>query len=129
MFERGAPEAPRSAGRGRSGDITALLRACLLVLAVPEDVATAFRVAVPLWSVADDLRISAMLIRLSLIEMTAWIAPDREANPACMSGSRTARCTNALNATNLGSGLIDHSQKMTVAAMQIADMNVWAQRS
>ena len=29
----------------------------------------------------------------------------------------------------LGSGLIDHSQKMTVAAMQMADMKVWAQRS
>src|ERR1019366_9546606 len=30
---------------------------------------------------------------------------------------------------DLGSGLIDHSQKMTVAAMQIADMKVWAHRS
>ena len=29
----------------------------------------------------------------------------------------------------LGSGLIDLSQKMTVAAMQMADMKVWAQRS
>ncbi len=29
----------------------------------------------------------------------------------------------------LGSGLIDHSQKMTAAAMAIADMKVWAQRS
>jgi len=29
----------------------------------------------------------------------------------------------------LGSGLIDHSQKMTIAAIQIADMNVWAHRS
>jgi hypothetical protein len=30
---------------------------------------------------------------------------------------------------DLGSGLIDHSQKMTSAAIQIADMNVWAHRS
>ncbi|WP_284948063.1 PAS-domain containing protein [Acidisoma cladoniae] len=30
---------------------------------------------------------------------------------------------------DLGSGLIDQSQKMTAAAMQIADMKVWAQRS
>ena len=30
---------------------------------------------------------------------------------------------------DLGSGLIDQSQKMTVAAMQMADMNVWAHRS
>jgi hypothetical protein len=29
----------------------------------------------------------------------------------------------------LGSGLIDHSQKMTVAAMTMADMKVWAHRS
>ena len=29
----------------------------------------------------------------------------------------------------LGSGLIDQSQKMTIAAMQMADMKVWAQRS
>jgi hypothetical protein len=29
----------------------------------------------------------------------------------------------------LGSGLIDHSQKMTVAAIAMADMKVWAQRS
>ena len=30
---------------------------------------------------------------------------------------------------DLGSGLIDYSQKMTVAAMQIADMKVCAHRS
>ncbi len=29
----------------------------------------------------------------------------------------------------LGSGLIDQSQKMTVAARAMADMKVWAQRS
>ena len=29
----------------------------------------------------------------------------------------------------LGSGLIDHIQKMTMAAMTMADMKVWAQRS
>jgi hypothetical protein len=29
----------------------------------------------------------------------------------------------------LGSGLINHNQKMTVAAIAMADMNVWAQRS
>lgn len=29
----------------------------------------------------------------------------------------------------LGSGLIGQSQKMTAAAMQMADMKVWAQRS
>lgn len=29
----------------------------------------------------------------------------------------------------LGSGLIDHIQKMTIAAIAMADMKVWAQRS
>jgi hypothetical protein len=29
----------------------------------------------------------------------------------------------------LGSGLIDHIQKMTVAAIQMPDMKVWAHRS
>lgn len=29
----------------------------------------------------------------------------------------------------LGSGLIDYIQKMTIAAMAMADMKVWAQRS
>jgi hypothetical protein len=33
------------------------------------------------------------------------------------------------HARNLGSGLINHSQKMTAAAMQIAEKKVWAQRS
>ena len=31
---------------------------------------------------------------------------------------------NTLHMVGLGSGLIDYSQKMTMAAMQIADMNV-----
>ena len=30
---------------------------------------------------------------------------------------------------NLGSGLIDQSQKMTVAAIAMADLKAWAQRS
>ncbi len=40
----------------------------------------------------------------------------------------TTRARN-LAVRQLGSGLIDHSQKMTTAAMQIADMKVWAHRS
>jgi len=35
----------------------------------------------------------------------------------------------ALWVPTLGSGLIDQSQKMTVAAMEMADMKVWAHRS
>ncbi|MGI4793966.1 MAG: hypothetical protein ACRYG8_07770 [Janthinobacterium lividum] len=44
MFERGVPEVPRGAERRPVGDVTALLRACLVVLAVPEAVVSAFRV-------------------------------------------------------------------------------------
>ena len=38
---------------------------------------------------------------------------------------------NASSRSNLylGSGLIDQSQQMTAAAMQMADMKVWAHRS
>ena len=35
----------------------------------------------------------------------------------------------ALKAGDLGSGLIDQSQKMTVAAMAMAEKKVWAHRS
>ncbi len=40
-----------------------------------------------------------------------------------------ARAGVTVSLAELGSGLIDHSQKMTVAARQMADMNVWAHRS
>ena len=42
-------------------------------------------------------------------------------------GLRAARIDSLDN--DLGSGLIVYSQKMTVAAMQMADMKVWAHRS
>ena len=41
---------------------------------------------------------------------------------------RTARWERE-RGSQLGSGLIDQSQKMTVAAMEMADMKVWAHRS
>ncbi len=37
VFARGASDAARATRRGRAGDITALLRACLVALALPED--------------------------------------------------------------------------------------------
>ena len=43
--------------------------------------------------------------------------------------SDTTRFGNPLCQQLLGSGLIDQSQKVTVAAMQMADMKVCAQRS
>jgi hypothetical protein len=48
---------------------------------------------------------------------------------AVMSAVMVFMVTLLVTYLNLGSGLIDHSQKMTTAAMQIADMKVWAHRS
>ena len=53
---------------------------------------------------------------------------------ACQGGIGDARFTGAgdgalQNPIKLGSGLIVYSQKMTLAAMQMADMKVWAHRS
>ena len=45
------------------------------------------------------------------------------------SGHFTRRMGMLVNKEHLGSGLIVYSQKMTVAAMQIADIKVWAHRS
>jgi hypothetical protein len=42
---------------------------------------------------------------------------------------RTSRDLARLSGVPLGPGLIDQSQKMTVVAMQIADMKMLAQRS
>ncbi len=49
--------------------------------------------------------------------------------PPKIAGVVWRRSLERLSRESLGSGLIDHSQKMTAAAMAIADMKVWAQRS
>jgi len=46
-----------------------------------------------------------------------------------MTRASTAAPKIARPADRLGSGLIDQSQKMTAAAMQMAEKNVWAHRS
>jgi hypothetical protein len=58
----------------------------------------------------------------TMLLQTAWrkISPDE---------SEAADKSIANLGYELGSGLIDYSQKMTTAAMQIADMKVWAHRS
>ena len=60
-------------------------------------------------------------------ECTSFPREDAEAALAHVVGDATERAYRRGDA--LGSGLIDHSQKMTVAAMAMADMKVWAQRS
>lgn len=54
VFARGLSDEANPARRGRAGDVTALLRACLVVLALPEEEGAAYRVpAAPFWTVAD----------------------------------------------------------------------------
>ena len=53
MFSRGSPEASPA---GPAGDLTELLRACLVALRVPEEQAAAFRPKPPpLWRASDAL--------------------------------------------------------------------------
>ncbi len=57
VFARGASDEARATQRGRAGDITALLRACLVALALPEDRGAAYRLPPrPLWTTADAVR-------------------------------------------------------------------------
>ena len=62
VFVRGRPEAS-PAGRAGGGDITELLRACLVALRVPEEQAAAYRPRPPpLWTVSNAIaRVDAML--------------------------------------------------------------------
>ena len=54
---------------------------------------------------------------------TPYAAPVKAESPAVCCRPRRSRVHLRI-VIDLGSGLIDYSQKMTMAAMQIADMNV-----
>ena len=59
---------------------------------------------------------------------------DQTARRACAADIQTlcppaVRGSGGLGQCMLGSGLIDHSQNITVAAMQMAEKKVWAHRS
>ena len=85
VFARGTPEQAEgteatspSAGTDTGGDITALLRACLLVLQLPEPVVAAYRLPPPtLWPIADA--IARVLQRLAALPdgspMTDYLPP------------------------------------------------------
>jgi len=87
--------------RGRAGDITGLLRACLVALALPADASAAYRVPVkPFWTTADAVaRIRALLPALDaagcgledFLPVVPAEAPDRD-----------RRCRAALASTFLG---------------------------
>ncbi len=85
VFARGRPET--AASPGRVGDITELLRACLVVLRVPGELAAAYQPRPPpFWSMADA---TAHMVRLlpeltgrtdlaAFLPVVASGAPDRE---------------------------------------------------
>ena len=113
VFERAAPESPRNGGRGRAGDVTALLRACLVVLAVPDDVAAAFRVAVPFWSVSDAVgRIRQVLAEMghAKVELEAFfpIVP-------LDASERQRRCRAAVASTFVGALELAREGVLTLA--------------
>ena len=63
MFGRGQDDGAGGARAGRTGDITALLRACLVAIRLPAEAGALYRVpGPPFWSVADAAeRIRGML--------------------------------------------------------------------
>ena len=64
VFERGQTDRAGVIRAGRTGDVTALLRACLAAIRLPAEAGTLYRVpGPPFWSVADAAeRIRAMLL-------------------------------------------------------------------
>ena len=70
-------------------------------------------------SPAGKKAVAISSVSLAIVIATQAIAKDRYRQ---ISSNDMSKCA-------LGSGLIDQSQKMTVAAMQMADMKVCAQRS
>ena len=102
VFLRGQADADGGTRRERTGDITALLRACLAAIRLPAEAGSVYRVpGPPVWSVLDALtRMRAMLPALSeeggslqsFLPMVAADAPERD-----------RRCRTAVSATFLAS--------------------------
>ena len=88
VFTRGQAEGAGVVRAGRTGDITALLRACLVAIRLPAEAGALYRVSgPPFWSVTDAAeRIQAMLPSLgeegvaleAFLPMVATDAPERE---------------------------------------------------
>ena len=101
VFARGASDEARATKRGRAGDITALLRACLVALALPEDRGAAYRLpAKPFWTAADAvLRIRRLLAGLG--QARCGLGAFLPAIPAS-APDRDLRCRAALASTFVG---------------------------
>ena len=113
VFGRGQPDGAGVVRVGRTGDITALLRACLAAIRLPPDAGALFRVpGPPFWSVADAAeRIQAMLPLLeaegealeAFLPEVAMDAPERE-----------LRCRTAVAATFLAGLELTRDGSVTV---------------
>ena len=101
VFARGLPADASQAKRGRTGDVTALLRACLVALALPDDAGAAYRVPrLPFWTVADAVaRIRRLLPELGEAEnaLEAFLPAVPLDSPA-----RELRCRAAVASTFVG---------------------------
>ena len=101
VFARGLPAHANPAKRGRTGDVTALLRACLVVLALPDDAGAVYRVpTLPFWTVADAIaRIRRLLPGLGEAEgaLEAFLPAVPLDAPA-----REERCRAAVASTFVG---------------------------
>jgi segregation and condensation protein A len=93
-FARGLPEVAASS---QIGDISDLLRACLVALQVPEDLAAAFCPRLRLWTVSDAIaRLRELLVALPDGSPLCAFLPHLGADPA-----RPLRCRAALASTLL----------------------------
>ena len=124
VFGRGQPDGAGVVRAGRTGDITALLRACLVAIRLPAEAGARYRVpGPPFWSVADAAeRIRAMLPLLGEegAALAAFLpevlvdAPERE-----------LRCRVAVAGTFLAGleltrdGSINVQQKIAWASIQV----------
>ena len=100
VFGRGQPDGAGVVRAGRTGDITALLRACLVAIRLPAEAGALYRVpGPPFWSVADAAeRIRAMLPLLGAEgEALAAFLPE----VALDALERELRCRTAVAATFL----------------------------
>ena len=124
VFVRGQTDENGTVRAGRAGDITALLRACLVAIQLPPDAAGLFRVpGPPFWSVSDAAaRIREMLPLIGeggarLVTFLPDVAPDAP--------EREMRCRVAVAGTFLAGleltrdGTIDVEQETAWAGIQV----------
>ena len=79
--------------------------------------------------VVEDEIMLVLLLREVLEDLGHIVVGHAGSHSTAERAAASVKADVAILDINLGSGLIVYSQKMTVAAMQIADIKVWAHRS